>query len=127
MNEHTAEIIKRFENSWVEAENFYDDLIHNYSGSEEIKQIKNFISDHKNLGENKVFRIGTSIYILIISRSVNHGLEMGQKRIIIEPCDTKFKVTFSDGGKIFRQYLLDNLKDEKIIKLLKTLKATLVD
>jgi hypothetical protein len=38
-----------------------------------------------------------------------------------------FEVTLRDGGRIYRQYRINDLTDERLGKLLKTLKHTLVD
>jgi hypothetical protein len=50
-----------------------------------------------------------------------------QKYITIEAINTDFKVTLQDGDKVYRQYLIQNFQDARLMKLLKTLKDTLVD
>lgn len=127
MDERTTEILKRFSRSWTTTENFYDDLIGNYSGFERLKPVRQFIHTLKQNGENKFFRLGTSIHILVISRSVDHGLRKDQKHIKIDASDNKFEVTLRDGDKIYRQYMVNSLEDIKVTKLLATLKSTLVD
>lgn len=65
--------------------------------------------------------------MLIISRSVNQGLRPDQKFIKIDTCDSKFEVTFRDGDKVYRQYMVDTLDDTRVTKLLRALKGTLID
>ena len=127
MDDRTTEILKRFKNSWAETEQFLDELIDKYAGFERLKPIRQFIATLKQNGEDKFFRLGTSVHILIISRSVNHGLRLDQKHIKIDAFDTKFEVTLCDGNKVYRQYLVDNLDDNRVTKLLRTLKDTLID
>lgn len=127
MDDRTTEILKRFENSWTETQQFIDDLIDKHSGFERLKPIRQFITTLKQNGGDKFFRLGTSIHILVISRSVNHGLRLDQKHIKVDAFDTKFEVTFRDGNKVYRQYMVDSLNDNRVTKLLKTLKDTLID
>jgi len=68
------------------------------------------------------------MHALLLSRSVNFGLRMEQKCIKIELIDVNdFEVSLKDGDKIYRQYRLRELNDQRVSKLLKTLKSTLVD
>ena len=127
MQNRTEAILDRFNHSWIETELRFDDLIDNYTGFERLKWIRLFIGELKQKGENRYFRIGTSMHSLLISRSVNHGLRSDQKYIVIEAYDKKFEVTLRDGGKIYRQYMLDDLNDSRLTNLLKTLKDVLVD
>lgn len=127
MDEKATEILKRFNNSWIETETFYDSLIENHSGFERLKPVRQFIETLKQNGEDKFFRIGTSIHTLVISRSVDHGLRPDQKHIKIDTYDNKFEVTFRDGDKIYRQYMVESLDDIRVVKLLRTLKDTLID
>ena len=127
MDERTAEILKRFNNSWTETEKFYDDLIINYPGFERLKPVKQFIGTLRQNGEDKFFRLGTSIHILIISRSVDHGQRRNQKYIKIGAYDNKFEVILCDGDKIYRQYMVQSLDDIRVKKLLETLKDALID
>jgi hypothetical protein len=127
MDDRTAEILKRFSNSWTETEIFYNKLIDNFPGFEQLKPVRQFIKTLKQNGGERNFRLGTSIHMLLISRSVNHGLRKDQKYIKIEAFDSKFEVTLRDGNKTYRQYMVDNLDDIKLTKLLATLKSTLID
>jgi len=127
MDERTTEIQRRFKNSWTETEVVYSNLIDNYPGFERLKPVKQFIQTLKQNGGDIIFRLGTSLHILVISRSVNHGLRTDQKHIKIDAYDNKFEVIFRDGDKVYRQYIVDRLDDVKVTRLLKTLKSTLPD
>ena len=127
MDERTTEILKRFNNSWTETEKFYDNLINNYSGFERLKPVKKFIETLQQNGEDKFFRLGTSVHILVISRSVDHGLRRDQKHIKIDAYDNKFEVTLRDGHRTYRQFFVESLGDISVAKLLRTLKDTLID
>ncbi len=127
MDDRTTEILKRFSNSWTDIENLYDDLIDKYSGFERLRPLRNFIDTLKQNGEDKFFRLGASVHILIISRSFNHGLRRDQKHIKIDTYDDGYEVTLCDGEKIYRQYTVDRLDDIRVTKLLRTLRGTLVD
>ena len=127
MENRTEAILEQFANSWVETESFFDNLIENYPGFERMKPVRKFISELRRNEGYLSFRLGTSIYNLLISRSVTHGLRVDQKYIKIEAFDKKFAVTLRDGGKTYREYMLDNLNDYRLTNLLKTLKDTLVD
>ncbi|MFM2388039.1 MAG: hypothetical protein RL660_2796 [Bacteroidota bacterium] len=127
MDERTQEILKRFSDSWTETEAFYDDLIANYPGFERLIPIRQFIATLKQSGYDKFFRLGTSIHMLLISRSVNHGLRLDQKCIKIEAFDNRFKVRMCDDYKVYRQYMVDSLDDTRVTKLVQTLKGILID
>ncbi len=128
MDERTTEILNRFKKSWIDTEKFYDDLINNYSGWEKLKPLRQYISELKQQGEDKFFRAGTSIHIFILSRSVDFGLRKDQKYLKIDTIDMNdFEVSLLDGEKIYREYRVNNLNDQRIINLLQTLKHTLVD
>jgi hypothetical protein len=127
MDERITEILKRFSSSWTATESFYDNLIDNRSGFDRLKPIRQFIRTLKQNGENKFFRLGTSVHTLVISRSVDHGLRKDQKHIKIDAYDSNIEVIFRDGDKVYRHYIVDSLADNRVTKLLATLKSTLVD
>ena len=127
MQNRTEEILNRFSDSWVETERFFENLVNNYPGFERLKPIQRFILELKQRGENKFFRLGHSIHRLLISRSVNHGLRPDQKYIMVEAREDKFEISLRDREKTYRQYVLDDLSDDRLTNLLKTLKETLVD
>ncbi len=128
MDTRTEEILARFNKSWLETEKFYDNLIDNYPGWDRLKPLRNYIAKLKENGGNKYFRLGTSIHLLIISRSVDNRLRDEQKYIRIDTLDfDDYEVTMKDGNKIYREYRITNLEDPRLEKLLKTLKSTLAD
>jgi hypothetical protein len=128
MDERTIEILTRFSKSWIETENHYNKLIENYEGFEKLKPIRHFIMLLKEKGEDKHFRLGTSMHALLISRSVNQGLRLDQKYLRIDTYDSNdFEVSLRDGTKVFREYRIKHLDDIKLIQLMQTLKHTLID
>ena len=128
MDERTAEILARFKNSWVDTKFFYDDLIANYPGWEKLVPLRTFIDSLEANGEDRFFRLGTSVDRLLISRSVEHGLRPDQKYVMVDTIDKNdFLVTLRDGENIYREYRITKLTDERLGALLKTLKHTLVD
>ena len=126
MNNRTIEITSRFEKSWNDTEKIFDMLLEN--GFERLIPVREFITDLKKKGENQHFRIGTSLYRLIFSRSVEQGLRDDQKQLIIDTLDKNdYEVIFRDGFKKYREYRINDLNDFRLTKLLETLKGTLVD
>lgn len=128
MDERTLEILNRFYASWDETRASFDDLITNHEGFERLMPLREFIIDLERVGGKKLYRLGTSIHMLIISRSVDHGLRIDQKYIRIEAIGVNdFEVIMRDGEKMYRQYNVKDLKDPLITKLLQTLKDVLID
>lgn len=128
MDDRTAEILSRFNQSWNETESFYDELIDQYESFHFLKPLRLFMMRLREKAGDKFFRLGTSVHNLLISRSVEHGLRADQKYIKIEVIDAcHFEVTFRDGNKIYRSYQLKSLEDIKLANLLQTLRHTLVD
>ena len=132
MDNRTEEIIRRFEESWTETESFYRDLLENYDGFSFVEPILELIRKMQDSGESKNFRIGTSMHTLVISRSVVHGLRNDQKEIRIERIDNlkdgfEYEVVMLQGGKRYREYRVSDLSDERVMKLIKSLKGTLID
>ena len=128
MDDRTREILNRFNTSWAQTKARFDDLISNHEAFERLIPIREFITHLEESGGKEVYRLGTSIYMLIISRSVDHGLRTDQKYIRIEALGANdFEVTMSDGEKIYRQYRVNDLKDSRVIKLFQTLKHVLID
>jgi len=128
MDSRTKEILKRFKESWDQTEARYDGLIESDEWWGRLIPIRAFISKIKGEGYAEHFRLGTSMHALLLSRSINFGLRIEQKYIKIELIDVNdFEVTLQEGDKIYRQYRLKDLNDERVSKLLKTLKSTLVD
>ena len=128
MDERTAEILDRFIKSWSDTEKFYDDLITNYRGLEKLKPLRQYISALIQQGEDKYFRAGTSLHMLILSRSVDFGLRKDQKYLKIETIDANdFEVILRNGKEVYQEYRINNLNDYRLTNLLQTLKHTLVD
>jgi hypothetical protein len=127
MEETTAEILRRFQESWELTEERFANLIDLNPGFERLIPVYLFIQKLKDAGNNQFFRLGTSMHELIISRSVNHGLRDDQKSIRIEAFDDSFEVTLKDGNKMYRQYKIEELGDPRLTGLLETLKSTLID
>lgn len=128
MDSRTDEIINRFKDSWAMTERFYHNLINDYPGFERLTVLQQFIANLRDKGEDKYFRLGTSLHTLIISRSVDHGLRLDQKYITIASITTnEFKVTLRDGAKIYREFRITDFEDDRLTKLLNTLRETLVD
>ncbi len=124
----TEEILNGFQISWNETEAFYLDLYENYKGFGFVEHFLELIKGLKQNGKSKLFRLGTSVHSLIISRSVDFGLRMDQKYIVIESIgETGFEVVLRDGEKIYREYRISNLKNRKLKQLIKTLEDTLID
>ena len=128
MDERSTEIVRRFKESWVEVEARYRDLINNYSGCDKCRPIKGFISQIITVGDNSFFRAGPSMDALILSRSVDFGLRLDQKHIKIEAITADdFEISLKEGSKVYREYRIKDLNDERLAKLMKTLRDTLVD
>ena len=132
MDNRAEEIIRQFEKSWAETESFYRDLLENYEGFGFVEPILELIKKMIDSGESKNFRIGTSMHTLVISRSVDHGLRKDQKEIRIERINDlkngfEYEVIMRDGGKRYREYVVTDLSDERVMKLIKTLKGILID
>jgi hypothetical protein len=128
MDSRTEEILARFSKSWVDTKILYDDLINNYPGWDRIIPIRDYISKLKQNGEDRFFRLGTSMHALMISRSVNFGLRSDQKYIKIEAVNLNdYEISLRDGNKTYREYRISDLEDTRLEKLLRTLKSTLVD
>ncbi|BFP39603.1 hypothetical protein FGF1_04480 [Flavobacteriaceae bacterium GF1] len=132
MDNRTEEIIKRFEDSWTETENFYRDLFESHEGFSFVKPILELIREMRDSGESQNFRIGTSMHTLVISRSVNHVLRDDQKEIRIEWINElidgfEYEVVMRQGDKRYREYKVTDLNDERVIKLIKTLRGTIID
>jgi hypothetical protein len=128
MDERTVEILNRFHTAWIQTETLFDDLITNHEGFEHLIPIREFIADLEQSGGKKLYRLGTSMHTLIISRSVDHGLRLDQKLIKIEAVGVNdFEITMRDGKKIYRQYRVKDLKDIRVSSLLRTLRSILVD
>lgn len=127
MNARTKEIIHRFEKSWDDTLAHYQMLIDN-GGFDKLIPIRNLILEMKANGAWKHFRIGTSMWTLIFSRSVDFGLRPDQKHVKIETLNfDDYRVILRDADKLYREYSISDLSDVRLTKLLKTLNNILID
>lgn len=127
MDNRSIEILHRFEKSWKQTEKIFDLFLKN-DGFQRLKPVRGFLSQLKKQGADKHFRIGTSLYRLIISRSVEHGLRDDQKRITIDTVAANdYVITFSEGSQKYREYRVSDLNDPRLTALLATLEETLID
>ena len=128
MEKRAVEILSRFNKSWNETEKFYDNLMNDSYWFEKLKSLRQFISTLRQEGEDKYFRAGTSMHILILSRSVDFGLRTDQKRLKIQTLGINdFEIILRGREKIYREYRVKDLSDIRVKNLLRTLKDTLVD
>ena len=95
------------------------------NGFEHLKPLKEFIADLKLEGWNKELRIGTSLYSLIFSRSLEHGLRNDQKFIKIDTIElNEYEVIFKVEKEETSKIKISDLKDSRLDKLLKKMKGT---
>jgi hypothetical protein len=127
MEERSAEILKRFEESWEQTEETFANFIDTHPDLERLIPVYLFIQKLRDAGNNQFYRLGTSLHHLIISRSANDGLRSDQKFISIEAFDDSFEVTLKDGTKMYRQYTIEELSDPSLVNLLETLKSAPID
>lgn len=126
MDHHTSEVEKLFQISWKETLRRFE--LFDKGGFEKLRPVKTLIEDLIEIGENKNLRLGTSFYDLIFSRSKENGLRSGQHRIRLSVVDkNEYYLTYSDGKVIQQDFKLSDLKDERLIDLLNTLKGTKID
>lgn len=86
-----------------------------------------FIQQFKRGGEHKYFRAGILMQDLVISRSIEPALRPGQKFLRIKAKEHAFIVTLKDSKKMYKEYTIKDLDDERFTELLQTLNDTLVD
>ena len=127
-DERTQEIIRLFKLSWQQVKERFEELLSKFNFEPKyIQPYIDFIDEMTATGQDEHFRAGTTMHNLMISRSVNNGLRLDQKYIRLEIFDHGFDAVFRDGEKEYRRYKIENLKDPRFLKLLKTLESTLVD
>ncbi|OEK03448.1 hypothetical protein BFP97_18830 [Roseivirga sp. 4D4] len=134
MDKRTEKIREIFENSWNETIKMYDDLL-SYDQWKFLAELRCFLDELQNSGFNNEFRIGTSVNRLIFSRSVDHGLRVDQKQILIEPYSNgKYDIKFFDFSspgdviRIYDEFTTDKLTGNKrLLNNLNKLRNTLVD
>jgi hypothetical protein len=128
MDERTAVIIDQFEISWKVTLADYNQLIEKYTGFDHLIPLRDFIVKLKSEGADRHFRLGKSMVDLMFSRSVDHGLRDDQKcvRLAFLGPDL-YNLQLSDRNQVYRAYRIESLEDERVGKLLETLRETLVD
>jgi len=126
MDTSAQEILNRFSKSWTETQAKYEDLINSpeFNG---LIPLYLFIQKLKQAGEDKFFRLGTAMQHLIFSRSAEAELRQGQKFITLEAKHNSFVVTLKDSAKMYRQYSIKDLDDERLTGLLQILKDTVIE
>lgn len=134
MDTRTKKIQEIFENSWSETIKFYDDLL-THEQWNFLTELRTFITELKNSGFDKKFRIGTSVHRLIFSRSVDRRLRTDQKQILIEPYENgKYDIKFcdftspGDRKRTYDEFTTDQLwGNKRLLNDLNKLSYTLVD
>ena len=128
IDKRTQEIIRLFKLSWQQVKERFEELLLKFNFEPKyVQSYIDFINEMIATGQDEHFRAGTTMHNLMISRSVNNGLRLDQKYIKIEIFDHGFEAVFRDGASEYRSYKIENLKDPRFLKLLKTLESTLVD
>jgi hypothetical protein len=127
MDERTEEILNGFNESWLTTEKYFSHLIDDITGWDKLIPVYLFIQRLKKGGDNKLFRLGNSMQYLIISRSASPALRPEQQFIRIDARETSFVVSLRDATKMYREYTIKDLDDERLTGLLATLKSTLID
>jgi len=127
MDSITQEIQDSFNESWAATLASYADFIDNYPDSESLIPIYSFIRKLKEEGHNKYFRLGTTMRELIVSRAIEPVLRPDQKFVKIKAFNNKFVATFRDEKKMYKEYTIKDLDDERLTELLQMLKSNVVD
>ena len=123
----SKEILKHFTESWTETQLFYTNLVDSYEAYDNFIPLLYFLKKLQKAGEDKNFRVGTSMNDLIFSRSAEFGLRPDQKFVVIQVRDSSFIVSLMQGTKLHKQHTLKDLEDERMTGLLQTLKTVLID
>ena len=116
------QIIERFKLSWTETQLFYTNLIDSYEAYDNFIPLLFFLKKIARAGEDKNFRLGTSMNDLIISRSAEFGLRADQKFVAIQVKNNLFVISLWEGSKLNKEYRIKDLDDELLKGLLQTLK-----
>ena len=125
MDSRTDDIISRFRASWEQTENWF---VRFAAQQEALNPLLDLIRQLKSKGMNEYFRIGSSMYTLLISRSMEYGLRPDQKAVWVRLSEEGgFEVTLKDQFKKYGTYRVRDLNDPEVIGLLRTLQDTQVD
>lgn len=126
MDESMQEISDRFIKSWSATQDYYEELI-NQPGFNHLIPLYLFIQKLSKAGENKNFRLGTSMQNIIFSRSIEADPELNKKYLKIKALDSSFVITLKEGKKMLREYIIKDLDDERLRDLLQQLKDISID
>jgi len=126
MDARSEKIVELFQKSWDDTEKWYIDRLESYG--EHYKPLLDFISMFRKSGEDRFFRAGTSMSILIISRSVAFGIREDQKFVSIDVVNPNiYEIKLREPHKTYREFRISTLDDPRLFRVLKTLKETLVN
>ena len=121
------EISKRFAQSWADTEKQYAQWVDEYDGFNFLVPLYLYIQRMRKAGEDRFFRLGTSKRNLFFSRSTESVLETDQQFLEVEARENSFIVTLKDTKKMYRQYTIKELDDERLTGLLQIVKDMLVE
>ncbi|MES2278718.1 MAG: hypothetical protein V4592_21995 [Bacteroidota bacterium] len=128
MDARTEKIVNSFQSSWLETLAWYNEHIDNYPAWERYIPVKKLIEDFIKNGEDRFFYAKTSHSTLLVSRSVDGGLREDQKFVSIDVINPGvFEIKLREPLKTYREFRIGSLDDPRLLKVLKTLKETLVD
>jgi hypothetical protein len=115
----TVAIETEFIKSWDEIERYFEDLTSN-EGWKYVKPVLQIINQLRELGYDKVFRAGNSVWVLSLSRSILHGLRDEQHHIgIMATNQNTFDVHYVAGENVVEQFeASDILNDKEFFRLL---------
>jgi len=122
----TEEILQQFNQSWAATQNNFGDLIDDNPALSHLIPIYNYIPKLKKAGWVQHFRLGILHQDLIISRSIESTLKADQKFISVKATESSFIVTLKDKKRMYKQYTIKDLDDERFEELLQTLKEHLI-
>jgi hypothetical protein len=120
------EIQDQFSQSWATTQASFAALI-DQPQYDDIIPLYIFIQQFKKSGDYQNFRSGISRQDLVISRSAEPALRPDQKFIRIKVNGSSFVITLKDSKKMYKEYTLKDLDDERFTELLQTLKDMPVD
>jgi hypothetical protein len=121
------EVLKSFAQSWAATEKQYAQWVDEYEGYNFLVPLYLFIQRMKKAGEDRFFYLATSKRNLIFSRSSEPVLKPQQQFLEIEARENSFIITLKDGKKMYRQYTIKELDDERLTGLLQIIKDMQVE
>ncbi|GAB2807642.1 hypothetical protein [Ferruginibacter profundus] len=127
MDATPEDIAIQFSNSWTETVQFYNGLIDDNPAFDMLIPFTIFIRKLKRKDTDKFFRLGRSMQDLIFSRSIAPGLRPEQKFVAVQAIRNSFVVSLRDGKKLYKEYTIKDLEDERLNELLQVLKDIAID